>query len=285
MPYTNTRNYLTAEKGVHLFWQKWIPSAPVRLTLLIQHGLGEHCGRYGNLLQALEGSGVAVYAMDARGHGRSQGKKGHIAYFDQYAEDLDLLVEIALTDIRLEKRPKKVMLLGHSLGGSIAIRYASLHQQKLDALILSSAGIEVHMNLYNHVAKRLASGLVKILPGLVLSSNLNADYLSHDQQVVDAYRVDPLTHDKASVRLGHDLFNIHRQLYQDAPGLRLPLYIFHGSADQLTNPEGSRRFFEKAASADKTLRIYEGLFHETMNEIPLEKSRVLEELKQWMLLH
>jgi lysophospholipase len=126
---------------------------------------------------------------------------------------------------------------------------------------------------------------VHILPGLVLSSNLNLHNISHDQQVIDDYRADPLTHGKASVKLGHELFRMHHTAYKSAPLIRLPLYIFHGTEDHLTSPRGSCRFFDCVSSPDKEIRLYEGLFHETINEIPIEKARVLRDLTDWIFRH
>ncbi|MEK6477578.1 lysophospholipase [Catalinimonas sp. 4WD22] len=279
MSYQNIQDFFYSPKdNCRCFWQKWIPEEQIKRTIVFQHGLGEHSGRYANLLNYFEGSGTAFYAMDARGHGRSEGKRGHVNALTDFAHDLHELVKQVIE----EQNIKQVMLMGHSLGGVIAALYALNYQKDLSALILSSPGIEPYWNAYLKVARLAAKGLVPLLPSLTLSSNINAKYLSHDQEVIAHYKADPLVHGLGSVRLGYEMFNVHKTLYAKAGQLYIPLYIMHGTGDRITTSEGSQRFYELARSTDKTLKLYDGLYHEMINEIPVARADVLRDLREWV---
>lgn len=279
MTYQNFQDYFfSATDHTRLFWQRWIPKEGIKRVLIFQHGLGEHCGRYQNLLEAMEGTGTAFYAMDARGHGRSEGKKGHVESLRRCAHDLHDFVKL----VSQEQKTEQVFLLGHSLGGIITIFYAAEHQQYLRGLILSSAGIKLHMSTYMKLARIAARGLASFYPSLTLGSNLNQKYLSHDPQVIANYQADPLVHGRASVALGHAMFTAQEDLYKIAPQLHIPLYIMHGTGDRITDSKGSEKFYQMAASPDKTLRLYEGLYHELINEIPIAKADVLRDIRAWV---
>jgi len=279
MYYQNHQDYFQSSADqCRLFWQKWIPDDTIRSVLVFQHGLGDHSGRYQHLLATMQDSGTAIYAMEARGHGRSEGQRGHVKTFGLYADDLHQFVEM----VRKEQQVDKIFLLGHSLGAVITADYAIKHQDVLQGLILSSSGIEAHMNGYFSVVKKVAGVLAKYAPALSLGSNLNLKYISHDEKVVADYKADPLTHGKATPALGHAMFNIHKELYAHAPELQIPLLVIHGTGDKLTDPKGSETFYQKANSADKTLKLYDGLYHEMMNEVPIARAEVLRDLRNWI---
>lgn len=272
----------SSHDGFELFMQKWIPSQ-VRRVFVVQHGFGEHSGRYGNLLAAFEGTGSAFYAIDSRGHGQTGGKRGHVDQFQHYVDDLADLVQIA----RKENMNDEVYLLGHSLGGVIALQYATqgTNQGNLNALILSSPGLIIQMDFGKQIKKALAATFSRLMPAVTLDADLDLKFLSHDQSVIDAYKADPLVHGKISFQMGNNLFHVGHALFKKSEQLTVPLYLFHGSADAIVSPEGSKRLYEAAGSKDKTLRIYEGLYHETMNEAPADRTRVLGELKAWIESH
>ena len=279
MAYQHTHDYFFATADYcRIFWQKWIPEEEVRAVLIFQHGLGEHSGRYQNLLDAMEGSGLACYALDARGHGRSEGKRGHVQPFGQYADDLHQLVQI----VEEEQPGCKIFLLGHSLGAVIAADYAFRYQEKLQGLLLSSSGVLPHMTGYFTLASLVTKILARYVLDLSLDAYLKLHYLSHDKQVIDDYRADPLTHGKATPALGHALFTIYPRHITLAPRLRIPLFVIHGTGDKITNPQGSEAFYQHAGSEDKTLKLYEGLYHETMNEIPVARAEVLSDVRKWI---
>lgn len=277
-----TGSITSSHDGFELFMQKWIP-AQVRRVFVVQHGFGEHSGRYGNLLEALDGTGAAFYAIDSRGHGNTGGKRGHVDQFQNYVDDLADLIQLA----RKENMNDEVYLLGHSLGGVIALQYATqgTNQTNLSALILSSPGLVIQMDFGKQIKKGLAATLSRIMPAVTLDANLDLKFLSHDQAVIDAYKADPLVHGKISFQMGSNLFHVGSALFKKSEQLTIPVYIFHGAADQIVSAEGSKRLFECAGSKDKTLKIYDGLFHETMNEAEADKRKVLGDLKAWIDAH
>jgi len=283
MSYQHTTGSIaSSHDGFELFMQKWIPSQ-VRRVFVVQHGFGEHSGRYGNLLDALDGTGAAVYAIDSRGHGKTGGKRGHVDQFQNYVDDLADLIQLA----RKENMNDEVYLLGHSLGGVIALQYATqgTNQGNLSALILSSPGLVIHMDFGKQIKKGLAATLSRIMPAVTLDANLDLKFLSHDQAVIDAYKADPLVHGKISFQMGSNLFHVGSALFKKSEQLTVPLYLFHGESDQIVSSEGSKRLYDCAGSKDKTLKIYPNLFHETMNETLADKTKVLGDLKAWIDAH
>lgn len=282
MAYQQSTHLLTTTTDpVELFWQKWVPNGAIERVLVFQHGIGEHSGRYQHLLDAFDDTGTACYALDARGHGRSSGRRGYLTHFERFADDLSDLIRVA----RSENDGQTVFLLGHSLGGAIALDFAlrPRNQVHLRGLILSSAAIELPRSASNRILKTAAGVLSPLLPGVVLNTQLRLAYLSHDAEAVAAYRADPLVHRKASVRMGHTLYNLSQGFYERADQLTIPVYLFHGTADRITSPEGSESFFARLTTADKKLNLYESLYHETMNELPADRDKVLNDLREWVL--
>lgn len=272
---------ISSQDGFSLFYQQWIPTVKVERIIVFQHGLGEHSDRYQNLIHAFGGTGTAFYALDARGHGRSGGKRGHVAKFQHFVHDLHDLIQ----RVRQENDNQKVFLLGHSMGGAIVLKYAITkdYQDGLRGLIGSSPGVKPVMDWIKKIQKPVAAVLSRVAPSLTLDNQLDVNNLSHNEHVVTAYQADPLVHPKASTLLGHSLFNVHRDIYQAAPAIQIPVYLMHGTADRLTDPEATQKFYELLGSTDKTLRLYPGLYHETMNERVEDRQRVLDELKTWVL--
>ena len=282
MAYQHCTHALVATTDpVELFWQQWVPDGAIERVVVFQHGIGEHSGRYQHLLDAFNDTGTAFYALDARGHGRSPGRQGYLTHFERFADDLSDLIQIA----RSENDEQAVFLLGHSLGGAIALDFALRpgNQAQLRGLILSSALIELPQSGVNRVLRPTARLLARVAPGVVLDTMLRQGNLSRDAEAVAAYRTDALVHRKATVLLGYTLFALNRRFYAEAHRLTIPVYLFHGTADRITLPEGSKKFFERLTVDDKKLNLYEGLFHETMHELPADREKVLADLREWVL--
>ncbi len=276
-----TRTLTTTTDPVELFWQQWVPDGAVDRVVVFQHGMGEHAGRYQHLLSAFADTGTAFYALDARGHGRSPGRRGYLTNFERFADDLGDLIRLA----RSENDAQPVFLLGHSLGGAIALDFALRpgNQEHLRGLVLSSAAIELPQSGINRVLRPTARLLARVAPGVILDTMLRQTDLSRDADGVAAYRADPLVHARASVRMGHMLYNLSEGFYARADQLAIPVYLFHGTADRITAPEGSKKLFARLTTADKKLNLYEGLYHETMNEWLTDREKVLRDLREWVL--
>lgn len=260
-----------------IYYYCWKAEEP-RGVVVIAHGLGEHSGRYANLIRIMQDDGISFYALDHRGHGRSAGKRGHIGSFSEYIEDLKTLFKL----VQKENQSIPIILLGHSMGGVIALQYALKYPRDIDGLILSSAGLIPAGGLPGW-KKMLAGFLSKIAPDLAISNGLNSSDLSHDQHVVDAYINDPLVHDRVSSRWFTEFSRAGADSLSRAAELNMPLLIIHGADDKIVDFRGSREIMESASSADKQFYLFEGLYHETMNEASPEKEKVVNSIREWIL--
>jgi acylglycerol lipase len=262
-------------KDVEIFWQSWVPERP-RAVVVIVHGLGEHSSRYRHVADALVGAGCAVYAMDHRGHGKSGGDRALIDRFSNVVEDIDHVVEIA----RREQPRKPVFLLGHSMGGALSLSYAIKKPEKLSALILSGPAVALDgaSSMTKLVAKLLSSiapkaGLVAIDPSLV----------SRDPAVVADYANDPLNaHGKVGARTLGEIVYFVEMLPAALPLIKMPLLVMHGRDDKLAGVAGSEMVVAMVSSKDKTLKVYDGLYHEIFNELPADRAVVLKDLTDWI---
>ncbi len=250
-----------------IFYQRWTVPSP-RGILVIAHGMGEHSGRYENIIQALDGEKISVYALDHRGHGRSGGKRGHVGSFMEMIYDLKVFMQL----IQEENRDLPVILMGHSMGGAVACKYALQYSEDIRALILSSAALKVAMEPPTWKVS-MGNILSSYLPGLSMPTGLPASDLSHDEYVVEAYENDPLVHDKMTTRFFTEFMKTMEECLNRSLELRMPLLVFHGREDRIVDYRGSETVYQKASSVDKELHIFDGLYHETMNEI--EKEGVL----------
>lgn len=267
----------TGAGGMEIFWQCW-PTENPRAVCLIAHGLGEHLGRYEHVAAALGERGIGAFALDHAGHGRSGGKRGHVLSFNWYLADLDALRKKAEEKFP----PLPCFLLGHSLGGLIAARYAEKRGNGLSGLILSSAALRVEVDA---PALKLAAGrfFSKVLPGLSMSNGLNPDFLSHDPQVVAAYVSDPLVHNRVSARWFTEFTAAIESAQAEAGRITFPVLVMQSGEDKLVAPQGAKEFFDRLTVADKTLQIWDGFYHEMFNEV--EKEKPISFLLSWIENH
>lgn len=275
----HVEGHFAGAKGLQIYWQAWQDSVPTRAAVVISHGAGEHSGRYERLASHLAGLGYPVHAVDHRGHGRSQGRRALVDRLDNAAADLDVVVDLAARahpDVPL-------FLLGHSLGGAIALRYALQHQDKLDGLILSGPVAVIDLPPAPvRAAVRALSAVAPQLPVLAVDPAT----ISRDAGEVDAYRTDPLVHHgKLPLRTVSEIASATEAFPEQVPSLTLPLLLVHGSEDRLAPVQGSRMVHERASSEDKTLHVYDGLFHEVLNELPEDRERVLADIVAWLDAH
>jgi len=265
---------LASADRTEIFLRHWPVDNP-RAVLVICHGLGEHGGRYQSVADFLNAAGYAVFAHDHFGHGRSAGKRGHVASFARYVDDTYLVVCRA-GELYPEK---KIFMMGHSLGGLIALSYALRHPDTLHGVIASGSALRVVVPV---PAWKAALGriLSRILPTLTMSNELDPEAISSIPEEVRAYIEDPLVHDKVSTRFYVEFTAEMERVLLAAGALRMPLLAYHGGADTLTSPAGTKEFYERAASPDKTFRLFEGQRHEVHNDTAAAAMR--EMLKDWL---
>lgn len=263
-----------APGGVALAGTAWRVERP-RAMVVVAHGVNEHLGRYGEMVEALTGAGFSVVGHDHRGHGRSEGRRGHVDDFADYARDL-----VALVDRERAADPGvPVVLLGHSMGGLIAAEAALLGQDRLAALVLCSPALAIGGRLPAW-QRRILLLLGRFAGGLPTPPG-TPGVLSRDPAVEEAFAQDPLnTHERTRLRLARQISLGGEAVRARAGELRLPLLVLHGEADTLTDPSGSAELAARAGSADKELKTWPDNRHELFND--LDKGEVTAYLLAWL---
>ncbi|HAE86181.1 MAG TPA: lysophospholipase [Anaerolineaceae bacterium] len=263
---------LATNDGLALYARSWGDPQASRAAVVLVHGLGEHCNRYGHVAQALVSEGLYVLGFDQRGHGRSPGKQGWIPSYEQPLDD----IVVALYRAQTDAPALPLFLYGHSLGGLEVLHYGLARKPKLQGVIATSPALMVSTSALN----RLMATLMKHLaPNMIVANGLDTSALSRDPQVVQAYQQDPLVHDKVSVRLGSYMMDMGSYVITHAEEWKLPLYLAHGTADRICHFEGSAQFAARGGEM-VTLRPWEGLYHETHNE--LNKEGVIQTMLDWI---
>jgi acylglycerol lipase len=268
-----------SDDGLRLFEQEWSPEGTPKAGVVIVHGYGEHTGRYVHVAEELTRNGYAVSTFDLRGHGRSQGDpRTFVRSFDEHLDDLERF----LSRVRERHSGRPLFLFGHSMGGTIATLFAIARQPEIRGLLLSGASLKLSDN-YSLSLITLAKIISLVLPKLRLIK-LDASAVSRDAEVVREYVTDPLVyHGGIPARTGAEMNRAMERIRQRMETLEVPLLIMHGTCDLLADPEGSRQLYDRAESDDKDLRLYEGLYHEILNEP--EKAQVLADMVEWLDTH
>ena len=263
--------------GARIFYRAWMPEAVPRAVVLLSHGLAEHSGRYAHVADRLTASGYAVYAVDHRGHGRSGGKPSLIDRIDHTVEDLH-----SLSGLAVRAHPGQlVFLIGHSMGGAIAAAYALKYQAELGGLVLSAPALVIEG--VSPIQMRVGKLLSAIAPGAGILQ-LDATAVSRDKDVVRAYESDPLNfRGKIPARTGAELIKLAAEAPVRLKDLRLPILVIQGTADRLVPPRAGQLVVDAVSSPDKTLKMYDGLYHEVFNEP--EKDKVLSDVVEWLDRH
>jgi alpha-beta hydrolase superfamily lysophospholipase len=274
------KDAFTSHDGVKIFYRKF-QASDERARLVVAHGLGEHSGRYGNVVNRLLPANYTLWIPDHRGHGQSGGKKGHVLNFEQYLLDLRLMVEMARENL---PEDRKIFLLGHSMGGLIALCFALQNPELIDGVIASSPALGVAVEV-PAVKSILGNVMSFIWPGLLLGNELDATKISRDESVVSAYQNDPLVHDRVSARWFTEIMSTMGEVNRQASRIQIPVLMQVAGDDHLVNAQSSKHFFENLVVDDKTLHVYDDLYHEIYNEIVDQRQKVLGDLESWLENH
>ncbi len=263
--------------GIELYYQRWRTDSAPRAVVAIVHGLGEHSGRYANVVSCLVPDGFTVYGFDLRGHGRSPGQRGAINSFSEYVED----VKAYLQFVAAQEPGRPLFLYGHSLGGLIVLNYVEHYPQGLKGVI--SSGPAVGKLGVSPLLFALARVLSVVAPKLSMNNGLDVTAISRDAAVVKAYTSDPLVHPLGTPRLATEMAAAGQYANAHAAEIKLPLLIVQGGADRICVPEGSRAFFDKMTADDKQRIEYPGVYHEPHNDLGWEK--VVRDIEGWIVAH
>lgn len=272
-----TTGEFVSPDGIKIFYRQYQAESE-RARMVLSHGVGEHSGRYGNVIERVLPKGFSVWAPDHRGHGQSGGKRGHVLNFVQYLTDLRLTVELAKKDMPGEM---PCFLLGHSMGGLIALDFAQHYPELIDGVVASSPCLGMVIEI-PAVKKVLGSFMSYVWPGMTMGSGLDATKISRDENVVSAYKNDPLVHDRVSARFFTELLAAMESVNQQASALNVPVLMQVAGEDYLVNADSSKHFFEKLTLQDKTLHVYDDMYHEIYNAPQDQKERVLDDLETWL---
>lgn len=259
--------------GLKIATRSWTPAGDPRAVVVLIHGFNAHSGYMVWPAEQLVAEGFAAYTLDLRGRGKSEGERFYVEEFSEYLGDVDKLVNIA----RTENPGLPVYVIGHSAGGVIATSYVYEHQDEIAGLVCHSFAFDVGIP---NVAALVIKGISHIAPHVHLFTLKNADF-SRDPSAVDAMNNDPLIKDESQpAETGAELLKAAERLRENFPNFRVPVFIIHGTADKATMPAGSQYFYDHAGSEDKTLKLYEGHFHDLLND--LDRDIVMSDIKSWI---
>jgi acylglycerol lipase len=265
-------------RNANIFYQAWLPEGNVKAVLLVVHGLGEHCGRYMNVVNHFVPLGYAVYGLDHLGHGKSEGRREYVENFEDYTSTLKIFCNL----VKGWQAGKPVFLLGHSMGGLITSYYLLDHQANFNGAVISAPLVKIDASI-----SQATITLGKILSVLIPKAGvlaLDANGVSRDPEVVRVYVNDPLVfHGKTPARLAAELLKAMRRVTAEADKITLPFIVVQGGEDKLVDPAAAQMLYDKAGSQDKTIKIYKGLYHEVFNEP--ERARVLKDIETWLAAH
>jgi acylglycerol lipase len=274
----HTEGKFTGRNNYTLYRQAWLPDGIPVAVLIVVHGIAEHSGRYSNLVDYFVPKGYAIYSFDLRGHGKSEGKRSYVERFSYYLDDLRTFCNI----VSEENKNVKTFLVGHSMGSTIAIAYAIEHQSELSGLIVSGTTLKAGASISK--ASIFMAKILSVLTPKIGVTALDSAGISRDKAVVEAYVNDPLNYTgKLSARVGAELLKMMEKLQSEISKLSLPILVMHGTADRISDPSSSQMVFDVAGSKDKTLKLYEGFYHEIFNDP--DRQQVFSDMGDWLKLH
>lgn len=259
--------------GLNIFVRSWRPHGAARAVVVICHGFNAHSGQYQWVGEQFAEAGLAVYALDLRGRGRSDGERFYVEKFADYVSDVATVIGLA----KKREPGLSVYLLGHSAGGVVSCIYTLEHQSELTGLICESFAFQIPAPDFAIAALK---GLSHLAPHAHVVKLKNEDF-SRDPEVVRAMNDDPLiAHEVQPTRTAAEMARADDRLKREFPLITLPVLILHGTLDRVTRPSGSQLFFDTAGSADKTLKLYEGYYHDLLHDNGKEK--VMADISGWI---
>jgi acylglycerol lipase len=259
--------------GLELSFRSWRPASAPRGVLVVVPGFNSHSGYYGWVAEQLLASELAVYALDLRGRGKSSGERFFVESFDDYVADVRSFVSL----VKAREPGRPVFMLGHSAGGVVACLYALEHQAELSGLICESFAFQVPAPDF---ALSILKGLSHVAPHAHVLKLKNSDF-SRDPAAVAVMDADPLIAGESQpTKTVAAMVRADQKLGQAFGSIRLPLLILHGTADKATKPSGSQLFFDRAGASEKTLKLYEGAFHDPLNDV--DKLVVMRDISSWL---
>jgi len=262
--------------GLKIFARSWQPEGDTRGVVVIVPGFNAHSGQYLWVGEQFASNGLAAYAIDLPGRGRSEGVRYYVEKMEDYTDDVATLIRTA----KSENPGLPIFVLGHSAGGVVSCIYALDHQSEIDGLICESFAYDLPVP---HLVLEFLKGLSYITKHTHVYT-LKNEFFSRDPAVVEAMNNDPLIHGESQpVQTAKVMIDAATRLNEEFPLIKLPVLILHGTDDKATNPSGSQSFYDAAGSTDKTLKLYEGHYHDLLNDV--DKELVMADINDWIAAH
>jgi lysophospholipase len=263
----------TAPDGARLALRRQPPPGAPRAACVMVHGFGEHAGRYAHVAVWLAARGVAVFALDQRGSGRSPGTRGHVARFAQYLGDI-----VALRRLVAAEAPGPLLLFGHSHGGLVVLRYLETAPDGVAGAIVTSPYLALAFRPPRW-KRWLAVALADVAPALPLPTGVVLEHLSRDPAVVEAVRYDPDCHRRITPRAHRETLEAQRAVMAERNRIAVPVFLGLAGDDRLVSTPAARAFAADLPG-EVTVRVYPGFFHEILNEP--DRGRVLADVEPWL---
>ena len=258
-----TYEWASADKK-SIFARSWTPAKDGAFTILLVHGLGEHSGRYERWAELFTEKGFNVLALDLCGHGKSDGKRGHVKSIEKYLEDIDLL----FSEGKKLFPESKFVLYGHSMGGNLVLNHVISRNHPIAALISTSPWLKL-TNPPSEILISIVSVLKKLFPSFCIPNGLNSEDISHDPEVIRNYPSDPLNHNKISFRLFYEIQQAGLHALRNVYKINYPFLLMHGTADNITSPKASENYVMNTTKRTH-LKLWKGQYHELHNELIYE---------------
>lgn len=266
--------YFNLNDGTPIYYQKYMPESP-RAIIIFLHGFGDHVARYGSFTRYFVTRGYGVCLFDYRGHGRSGGRRTHVNKFYDYLYDISQFIEF----IKSNSPDAPILLAGHGFGGQLAINFVVKYSKGVRGVILSAPSFGVKMEVPKWKLK-LGTFAAKWLPIYRVPTNIDPAKLSDDPKIAEEYAKDPYIVRDISVRCGYEIYKNMELLMAMASRIHLPILLLHGSADRMTDPEATKRFFMRLPAINKKLKVYQGGGHEIFND--RDKNEAFQDISTWL---
>lgn len=267
------------EDGLRIHTVSWAAPIDRQRVVVLAHGISEHSGRYSHVADYLTQAGYHVYALDHRGHGKSEGDRIHVAHYNDFVHDLKQYIDT----IKAQHPASQLFILGHSMGSIISLQYVLNYPDDADGLILTGTATAMGSNV-SSLLRGAATIIHAIYPQAPIQAPLDEKYFTRDPEMVAQAKQDQLMYKGwTKTSIARYIVEVGEIIQGRAHEIRLPILIMHGEADDITPISGSQIIYEHVTSDDKTLKTWEGMYHEIMNEIGREA--VLETVTTWLDAH
>ncbi|KPK41130.1 MAG: hypothetical protein AMJ78_06320 [Omnitrophica WOR_2 bacterium SM23_29] len=259
----------------NIIYRAFIPEGPLGSVIFV-HGLGEHSLKYDAFAERFYKRDIAAFSYDQRGHGRSEGRRGHVNRLEELVEDLRQFVDI----VKVQTPRRDIYLIGQSLGGLLSIIFAIKYNYKIKGVVASSPALRIK-NPPNGVETAVAKMMRFFVPALTVCNRVPFEDISHDERAILETKADKLSHRLISVKLYFEMMDAMRYAFDNVSKIKAPILLLHGTDDRVADVDATRKFYEGITSSDKEIKLYPKLYHELFREV--NKDEIQEHVLNWVL--